>query len=138
MIMEFSYKAYVQASKQDVWRLYADVRSWYVWEGDLENITLEGAFETGSTGSMKLAGMPPLDYTLTNVVEHEAFCDATPTPLGVVHFDHHIEEAPGGVCVEHRVRLEAPEANEEALAFLKQVFSDVPDSVMALKAAAER
>lgn len=135
--MELSFTVRVSASKEAIWGYYADIRKWYVWEDDLEDITLNGEFETGSRGTMKLAGMPVMEYTLVGVKEHEMFCDKTSTPFGDLFFNHQIIEEAGGVQIKHSVRLDS-EATFEHVGFLKQVFSDVPDSMMSLKAAIER
>lgn len=136
--MEFSFKMKVNASKEKIWQYYADIQKWYTWEGDLEDISLNGDFEKGSTGTMKLADMPPMEFTLTDVAENECFCDRTPTPIGDVYFNHRIIEEIDGVYIQHSVRLDTAEINTEKLAFLKQIFSDVPDSIMALKMEVEK
>lgn len=137
VFMEFSFTVRVDASKEAIWNYYADIQKWYVWEDDLEDITLSGEFETGSRGTMKLAGMPLVEYTLVEVREYEAFCDKTSTPLGDIFFNHQIIEEVGGVQIKHSVRLDS-EATFERIGFLKQVFSNVPDSMMSLKGAVER
>lgn len=87
---------------------------------------------------MKLAGMPPLDFTLTEVEPNRRFCDKTPTPMGDVYFHHELLEDGEGVSIRHSVRLDTPECGAEALGFLRQIFADVPDSILALKRAVER
>ncbi len=136
--MEFSYKTKINASKERIWSCYADIQKWYVWEDDLESITLDGEFKTGSTGVMKLADMPPMDYTLTTVIENELFCDKTSTPFGDIYFDHQILEEKDGIYVRHSVQLQTEEVTHEKLVFLRQVFNDVPDSIMLLKGEVER
>lgn len=136
--MEISFEAKVSATKEKIWDFYANLQNWYLWEEDLEDITLDGDFQTGAKGMMKLTGMPPMEYTLTEVVENAVFCDKTPTPIGEVYFDHRILERADGVYVRHSVRLETANPNAEALGFLRQIFADVPDSIMLLKAKAEQ
>jgi len=136
--MEFSYKTKVNATKERIWSYYEDIQKWYVWEDDLESITLDGDFKMGSTGEMKLADMPPMAYTLTTVIENEAFFDKTSTPFGDIYFKHQIIEENDGIYVKHSVQLQTDEVTLEKLGFLRQVFNDVPDSIMLLKAEVER
>lgn len=137
--MEFSFMAKINAPKETVWDYYADVQKWYAWEDDLKNITLDGGFQTGSSGIMELEGMPPLNYLLTSVKDPREFWDSTSTPMGDILFGHEIfENGDGTVNVRHTVRLQGETVTAEALGFLKQIFSDVPDSVLALKEKAER
>lgn len=136
--MEFSFKMKVNASKEKIWEYYADVEKWYAWEDDLEDISLNGDFEKGAIGVMKLAGMPPMEYTLTDVAVNEMFCDKTATPMGDVYFHHQIIEEADGVFIKHSVGLESSERSIEQLGFLKQIFSDVPESIMALRMEVEK
>ena len=136
--MEFSFKMKVNATKEKIWEFYADVQKWYTWEDDLEDISLNGKFETGATGVMKLADMPPLEYTLTKVIQNQRFCDRTPTPFGDVFFDHQILEEADSVHIKHTVRLDTQEITTEKLGFLRQIFADVPNSIMALKVEVEK
>ncbi len=136
--MEFSFMAKINASKETVWGYYADVEKWYAWEDDLKSITLDGGFQTGSSGIMELEGMPPLKYFLTSVKDFREFWDSTLTPMGDILFGHEIfENGDGTVNVRHTVKLQSETVTAEKIGFLKQIFSDVPDSVLALKGKAE-
>lgn len=136
--MEFSFKTQIHATKEQVWKFYADIQKWYVWESDLKNITLNGEFETGTSGSMELEGMPPLEYELTSVIASKEFWDKTDTPMGSIYFGHEIMDSDSDfVEIKHTVRLESEILDAGKLQFLRQVFADVPDAVMQLKEAAE-
>ncbi|MGT2737482.1 SRPBCC family protein [Streptococcus orisratti] len=132
--MKFSFELAVNTKKEDVWAYYSQVDQWFVWEGDLEEISLDGDFTTGQTGKMKMEGMPELVFTLVQVRENQYFSDLTATPFGNVLFEHEIVEDPaGGISLRHSVSLTDGDTTEEALAFLKQIFADVPESVGKLK-----
>ncbi|MGT2906609.1 SRPBCC family protein [Streptococcus dentiloxodontae] len=136
--MKFSFELAVNAKKEDVWVYYSQVNHWFVWEGDLEGISLEGDFTTGQKGKMKMKGMPELAFTLVEVHENQCFSDVTATPFGNVLFEHEILENPAGsISLRHSVSLTDGAMTEEALAFLKQIFDDVPDSVEKLKQTVE-
>ena len=136
--MEFSFKIKINAKKEKVWKYYADINKWYIWEEDLKDIKLNGEFKTGSKGIMKLENMPPLEYILTSVKENKEFWDKTDIPLGSIHFGHEIfEEDRNSVSIKHTVRLESTIISEENIEFLKGIFSDVPHSMMLLKKSVE-
>ena len=136
--MEFSFKIKINAKKEKVWKYYADINKWYIWEEDLKDIKLNGEFKTGSKGIMKLENMPPLEYILTSVKENKEFWDRTDIPLGSIHFGHEIfEEDRNSVSIKHTVRLESSIINEENIEFLRGIFSDVPHSMMLLKKSVE-
>lgn len=136
--MEFSFMTQVNATKEAIWKYYADIQKWYVWESDLKNITLDNGFKTGSKGIMELEGMPPMEYLLTSVKEEQEFWDKTDTPIGSIYFGHEIIcDDNETVHIKHTVKLVTDVINNEKLDFLKQVFSDVPDSIMLLKSKVE-
>lgn len=135
--MEFSFTATTSVSSERVWEQYSVLENWYTWEEDLKNISLEGAFMTGSRGIMELEGMPPMAYVLSLVEEGSAFWDETETPFGVIRFGHELVSSGDGTLIRHVVQLDGAEERPEAAAFLKQVFADVPDSVLMLKKAVE-
>lgn len=136
--MEFSFKIKINAKKEKVWKYYADINKWYIWEEDLKDIKLNGEFKTGSKGIMKLENIPPLEYVLTSVEENKEFWDRTDIPLGSIHFGHEIfEEDKNSVSIKHTVRLESSIINEENIEFLRGIFSDVPHSMMLLKKSVE-
>ncbi|OFO28939.1 polyketide cyclase [Fusobacterium sp. HMSC064B11] len=136
--MEFSFKIKINAKKEKVWKYYADINKWYIWEEDLKDIKLNGEFKTGSKGIMKLENIPPLEYVLTSVKENKEFWDRTDIPLGSIHFGHEIfEEDKNSVSIKHTVRLESSIINEENIEFLRGIFSDVPHSMMLLKKSVE-
>ncbi len=137
-MMEFSFKIQINATKEKVWGFYSDIEKWYVWEKNLKNITLDHGFKTGSGGIMEFNGMPPMKYSLTLVTDQQEFWNKSETPFGSICFGHEItEEANGAVCVKHTARLESDSVTDEKVGFLKQVFSDVPATVMLLKKTVE-
>lgn len=51
--MKYSFEQKANTSVTNLWALYADVNKWFTWENDLEEISLDGLFETNTKGSMK-------------------------------------------------------------------------------------
>lgn len=137
--MEFSFKIKVNAKKEEVWKYYSNIEKWYIWEEDLKNISLNGKFQTGIEGIMELEVMPPIKYILTSVKENAGFWDKMETPLGYIYFGHKIFEDKGGfVEIKHTVKLESEEINKENIEFLKQIFLDVPYSMLIIKKVTEK
>lgn len=138
LLMEFSFMLKIHTLKENVWNYYANIENWYIWEENLLNITLLGDFKTGNQGTMELKGMPPMDYTLDFVEPYKSFWDKTATPFGEIYFGHEIFEiADDCVQIKHTVKLDCDENDKANINFLKQVFSDVPDSMLLLKGVLE-
>ncbi|RRD38765.1 polyketide cyclase [Leptotrichia sp. OH3620_COT-345] len=135
--MEFSFKIKINAEKKKIWEYYSDIEKWYVWEKDLKNISLTGKFETGSEGIMELEGMPPIKYSLISVTKNKEFWDKTDTPLGEIYFGHEIFENGDNISIKHTVKLESDIVDEKRTEFLKEIFLDVPESMLLLKKVVE-
>ncbi|WP_234117743.1 SRPBCC family protein [Clostridium hydrogenum] len=132
--MKLQFKVKVDAPKEVIWSYYADPTKRKVWEEDLESIKFNGEVETGTTGTMKLKGMPEMDFTLINIVNNAAYWDRTDVPgMGSLIFGHDILQEGGETFIQHSVTLDKENPSEEDLNFLSGVFSDVPSSVMKIK-----
>lgn len=133
--MKYSFEMTTQATPEEIWHNYVNVKNWFAWEADLLAIQLDGPFQTGVSGEMTLKGMPPLAFELTEVIDHRSFCDVTQIPgLGSLYFNHELIPTVQGTVIKHSVELVCIADNEEEkqLSFLTQVFSDVPQAIFAL------
>jgi hypothetical protein len=105
-----------------------------IWEKDLESLAFDGEIKTGTTGRMKLKGMPEIMFTLTEIVEGASYCDRTDIPgMGSLFFEHRILQEKGQTYIQHSVRLEKDRFTEEDSAFLCGVFADIPGAVLQIK-----
>ncbi|MGY3778516.1 SRPBCC family protein [Isobaculum melis] len=132
--MECRFKMEVAGTKETLWSYYSEVEKWFFWEENLENISIDGAFETGTYGKMKLVGQPEMAFRLTSVIPYQEFWNQTDIPgLGSITFGHEMLEEEGKLFIQHTVRLfNAPE-NTKTIDVLSQIFSDVPHAVYLLK-----
>ena len=48
--MRFEARIKIKTSAEKIFSLYADVTNWSVWDPDVKSASIDGAFETGSTG----------------------------------------------------------------------------------------
>jgi hypothetical protein len=138
--MKFNFETKTDLLPEQIWPYYADVTKWFAWEDDLENITLNGTFETGTVGEMTLEGQPPMTFTLTEVQANQVFVDKTTIPnVGDVYFRHELSRKENQTYILHEVefiplnRLETAQDTE----FVSQIFADVPHSVFNLIEAAK-
>ncbi|GHV01905.1 hypothetical protein AGMMS49521_2900 [Campylobacterota bacterium] len=137
--MQLQSKLEVNAAAETLWQYYAEASKRKVWEDDLESLVFDGEVKTGTTGTMKLAGMPKMKFVLTEVIEYASYCDRTDVPnMGSLFFEHKIVQENGRTYIVHSVRLEKEGFSEADLGFLSGVFADVPASMFKIKRAAER
>ncbi len=133
-MLTLSFKTTVKGNKKDVWNHYCEVEKWHAWDKQLEEISLDGPFETGTVGQMKLFGQPPLEFQLSDVQEYQTFSNLASTPFGKVVFDHQIKEIEAGqLSIEHSVSLLVERVTDSSMTFLQSVFKDIPQAVLTLK-----
>jgi uncharacterized protein YndB with AHSA1/START domain len=135
MAFTFAHAVITRATPEALWRLYADPTTWPRWDPDAEQITLDGPFATGSTGTMKFTGQDPLTYVLEDVEPHRAFTDVTSVPGATIRFGHRIEPTDEGTRVTHELRIEADEPFANELGAM--ISADIPDSMLRLAQLAE-
>ena len=139
---EFTFQTKIYATAQAIWEMYADFTKRRQWETDLEYIKLEGDFSTGVSGTMKLVGQPEMPYTITSVILYKEYWDRTEIPgTGMaVCFGHEFMPNGNSTLVKVSAKLEKAtgEIIEEDILFLAQVFSDTPQSMLAIKKIVEK
>jgi uncharacterized protein YndB with AHSA1/START domain len=75
------------ASPEAVWKLWSDASTWQEWNPDVQSMTLDGPFATGTTGVMKTK-QGTRQVVLSNVVPGRSFrLETTVIPLTRFAFD---------------------------------------------------
>lgn len=131
--MEFSFMLKVNDSKEKIWEYYKNIERWYIWEENLEDISLSGEFKSGSKGFMKLKGMPKMEFELVSVIRNKEFTDMTIMPFGSLYFSHEILEKEGDIYIKHSVYLKNAKDTLDNIEFLINVFRDVPKSMFLIR-----
>lgn len=133
---EYAHSVETTASADAVWALWSDVTTWARWDGSVERVTLDGPFESGSTGTMIIPEQPPIAFTLTEVSPGKGFTDETQVPGGILRFRHELEAlADGRLRVTHYVEIDGP--RDMADEFGPMVTEDVPEAMRGLVRLAE-
>jgi hypothetical protein len=133
MFASFTYTHTVEAdvTAKAIWSLYDDVTTWPSWDAQAELVTRDGPFGTGTTGTMKFVGQPPLHYRLTKVEPQREFVDETPVGPLVVRVSHLLEPLPSG-----RLRItyaaEIDGAEDQAQEIGPMITADFPDTIASL------
>ncbi len=136
--MTFSYTHSIEtdASAGAIWSLYEDVTSWPEWDAEAEEITRDGPFATGTTGTMKFAGQGLLRYRLTRVEPLNEWIDETAVDQIVVHVAHRLEPLAGGrLRLTYAAEIDGPE--EQTSQIGPAITADFPDTMQALVALAK-
>lgn len=127
------------ADKDVLWELWADVPARPEWDKGLEYIELDGPFEAGSTGTVKVEGQDPVDYEVVAVHPKDSYTDRF-NSLPWTHTDWHHEIEPnadGGYDVTWRLETRGP-LSLFTLPVLKAIFGEeIPTAVDEYVALAE-
>ncbi|GLC82512.1 SRPBCC family protein [Lacrimispora brassicae] len=123
---ENTSKGKVDVSK--VWDLYSNVNRWQEFDLYIEKVELEGAFVIGSKGTIYMTGMPPLPFTLEEIVENKKYMVTSQLGDITVLLGHEIltEKDSDIVTIKHTVTMTgAPD--EELKAMSEGIVSPIPE-----------
>lgn len=98
------------ACRDAMWDLWADVPARTEWDKGLDYIELDGPFEAGTTGTVKVQGQDPIAYEVVEVVPQERYTDRFKS-LPWTHTDWHHTIEPndqGGYDVTWRLEARGP------------------------------
>ncbi|SEW50996.1 SRPBCC family protein [Chitinophaga arvensicola] len=88
-----------KATKEQMWKLFADVNNWHTWDQGIEYARLDGNFEKGNTFLLKPKGGPKVKIELFEIIPNKRFTDLTRFPLAKMYGDHTFEETPEGLKI---------------------------------------
>ena len=93
------------ASPDAVWKIWSDTTTWPTWNPDVRSISLDGPFQSGTTGSMTTdRGTHAL--VLENVVDGQSFDLVTsPAPASTFHFHCEVRPSETGSRVSQGVSM---------------------------------
>jgi len=88
-----------KVTKEQIWKLVADVNNWHTWDNSIEFAKLEGRFEKGNYFTLRPKGGPNVKIKLIETVENKKFTDLTKFPLAKMYGEHLFEETSEGLKV---------------------------------------
>lgn len=88
-----------EATKEQMWKLFADVNNWYKWDTGIEYAKMEGEFEKGNFFELKPKGGPKVKIQLLETLENHKFVDCTTFPLAKMTGTHTFEETQNGLKI---------------------------------------
>ena len=86
-----------EVTKEQMWKLFADVNNWHTWDEGIEFAKMEGEFEKGNFFTLRPKGGPNVKVELLETVENKSFLDVTKFPLAKMFDNHTFEETPQGL-----------------------------------------
>ncbi|NLU93512.1 SRPBCC family protein [Chitinophaga sp. Ak27] len=87
------------ATKEQMWKLFADVNNWHTWDNGIEYARLDGKFEKGNHFLLKPKNGPKVKIELFDIVPNKKFVDLTRFPLAKMYGEHTFEETQEGLKI---------------------------------------
>jgi hypothetical protein len=125
------------ASTAEIWNIWQDVSHWNTWDHGIEFSTLDGPFETGSTGTLKPKGGPLLRTQLTCVEPMKMFIDESKLFLNRIIVSHYLTESGGKTLVTHKIEMVGPLAFLFAYLIGRTMKKNLPQEMQAMIKKAE-
>ena len=95
-----------EVTKEQMWKLHADVNNWSSWDESVEFAKLEGKFEKGNHFLFQPKGGPKLKIGIVEATENRSFTDCTKFPLATMYGEHTFEETANGLKITTTMKVE--------------------------------
>lgn len=133
-----SATATTKASPDEVFARYRDVGSWSLWDEAIEDATIHGPFEAGTTGVICPVGGPRAAFTITAADPGRRFTDVTRLPGAQMTFDHTLEDGSDGeTVITHTVTITGPTTFLISRAIGRKIAKGLPEAIESLARAAQ-
>jgi carbon monoxide dehydrogenase subunit G len=97
----------IDTTKEKMWSIWTDIENWNHWINSVESSALEGNFENGVKGSMKIKGRSS-SFRIVEVVENESFICRSKLPLCTMDAGHVMKEENGKLQVKLYAKAYGP------------------------------
>ncbi|PSL43132.1 polyketide cyclase/dehydrase/lipid transport protein [Chitinophaga niastensis] len=88
-----------EVTKEQMWKLFADVNSWHTWDKGIEYARIDGEFKKGNHFLLKPKKGPKVKIKILETIENKRFTDLTHFPLAKMYGDHTFEETAAGLKI---------------------------------------
>jgi len=92
-------------TKEQMWKLFADVNNWNTWDKEIDYAKMEGAFKKGNSFVLKPKGGPKVKIELIETIENQKFVDLTKFPLAKMFGEHTLEETKNGLKITTTMKV---------------------------------
>ena len=98
----------IDTTKEKMWAIWADIPNWNQWITSVESSSLDGNFENGAKGSMKLANGSKSTFTIAECVENESFICRSKFLFCTLDAGHEMTEENGKIKVKLYAKVSGP------------------------------
>lgn len=117
---------------EKVWELYSTVSFWNRWDIEIESVSLEGDFVTGSSGMIKMKNGQFLPFILENVEIGKSFINTSKLGEITISFGHTIKyNDDGGCTITHNVIIDGGDESQMEIMGL-EITDNITESMAQL------
>lgn len=127
-----------KALPENIWEIWKDVHNWNTWDHGIEYSTLNGPFQTGTTGTLKPKDGPLVHTKLTHVEPFKMFVDESKLPLGRIIVSHYLNISNEVTQVTHLIEMKGPLAFLYAFIIGRTMKKNLPLEMKAMVEKAEK
>jgi hypothetical protein len=92
-----------EVTKEQLWKLFADVNNWHNWDNNIEYAKIDGRFEAGNSFILRPKGGPDVKIKLLETITNNKYIDVTSFPLAKMYDEHLFEDTPDGVKITNTI-----------------------------------
>lgn len=97
-----------EVTKEQMWKLYANVNEWHLWDDEIDYAKMEGPFAQGNTFKLKPKKGPLVTIELKEVNPFVSFTDLTRFPLAKMYGEHTFTDTAKGLEIKTTMRVTGP------------------------------
>jgi hypothetical protein len=127
-----------KASPERVWRIWSDVSTWPDWNPDVQSISIDGPFASGTTGKMTTKAGGTHAITLQAVQPGRSFrLETSALPGARFAFQCEVLPSQGGSSISQSIAMQGPLAPVFSTMMSKRIAESFVPILSGLKSAAE-
>lgn len=93
------------ATKEQIWKLWADVPNWNIWDKEVETSELFGPFKIETKGILKPKKGPKANFKISELTELKSFTSKSFLPLCKMDFIHTMNQTKDGLEITHKIEM---------------------------------
>ncbi|MFB0615767.1 polyketide cyclase [Streptomyces sp. AGS-58] len=129
----YEHSIETDAAPEAIWRLWADVENWGVWNADIASVRINGPFAAGTEIVMAPADQDPVHLIVAEATVNEMFVDEARFGELLLRTAHRIDQGERGrVRVTYRMEITGTGADELGPQIGPAVTADWPETMAAL------
>ncbi|WP_330262022.1 polyketide cyclase [Streptomyces sp. NBC_00539] len=129
----YEHSTETDAAPEAIWRLWADVENWGVWNTDIASIQISGPFAAGAEIVMTPAGQDPVHLIVAEATVNELFVDEARFDGLLLRTIHRLDQGKQGrTRVTYRMEITGTGADQLGPRIGPAVTADWPETMAAL------